>query len=134
MSPALIRLMPAVIEKFRKRHDTIAVEVNEVDATGSGERVRNGEVDFAISVMFKQELTLHFVPLIEDNLHLVCRRDHEFASRARLSWSEFSDYDERRTIRWSGIEHLIADAGGPGGVQSSEERRGGKGGVRRGRS
>src|SRR3546814_15786602 len=68
--------------------------------------------------MFKQDLTLHFVPLIEDNLHLVCRRDHEFASRTRLSWSEFSDYDERRTIRWSGIEQLIADAGSPGGVQS----------------
>src|SRR3546814_3035568 len=45
MSSALLRLMPAVIENFRKLHDTIAVHVNEVDATGIGERVRNGEVD-----------------------------------------------------------------------------------------
>ncbi|WP_338608679.1 LysR family transcriptional regulator [Pelagibacterium nitratireducens] len=112
MSSTLLRLMPAVVESFRKLHPGLKIHVLEVDAVGMGDRVRQGEADFAISVMFNQDLALDFGPLIEDELHLVCRPDHAFATREQMSWSELTSYGIQQTVQWSGIAYLVADIGG----------------------
>lgn len=112
MSSTLLRLMPAVVENFRKLHPGLRIHVLEVDAVGIGDRVRQGEADFAVSVMFKQDLALDFSPLIEDELHLVCPPDHEFATRQQMSWRELTDYGMQQMVQWSGIAYLVADVGG----------------------
>jgi DNA-binding transcriptional LysR family regulator len=104
--------MPAVVENFRRLHDGLKIHVLEVDAVGIGDRVRLGEADLAVSVMFKQDLALDFSPLIEDQLHLVCRHDHEFASREQMSWAELTDYGTQQMVQWSGIAYLVANVGG----------------------
>lgn len=112
MSSTLLRLMPAVVERFRQLHGGIKLHVLEMDAVGIGDRVRIGEADLAVSVMFKQDLSLDFSPLIEDELHLVCRPDHQFSDRVQMSWAELSRFGTQQMVQWSGIAYLVADIGG----------------------
>jgi DNA-binding transcriptional LysR family regulator len=112
MSSTLLRLMPAVVDNFRRLHPGLKIQVLEVDAVGIGDRVRLGEADFAVSVMFKQDLALDFSPLIEDELHFVCPADHAFATREQMSWRELTDLGMQQMVQWSGISYLVADVGG----------------------
>lgn len=112
MSSTLLRLMPTVVQTFGQLHPGIKIHVLENDPVDLGDCVRRGEADFAVSVLFKQDLALDFSPLIEDELHLVCRRDHEFASREQITWSELASYGLHQMVRWGGISHLVADVGG----------------------
>lgn len=112
MSSTLLRLMPAVVDNFRRQHPGLKIQVLEVDAVGIGDRVRQGEADFAVSVMFKQDLALDFSPLIEDELHFVCPPDHEFATRKQMSWRELTGLGMQQMVQWSGISYLVADVGG----------------------
>lgn len=112
MSSTLLRLMPAVVDNFRRLHPGLKIQVMEVDAVGISDRVRLGEADLAVSVMFKQDLALDFSPLIEDELHFVCPPDHGFATREQMSWRELTELGTQQMVQWSGISYLVADVGG----------------------
>lgn len=107
MSSTLLRILPDVVEAFGARYPDAILSVREVDATAIAEQILEGEADLALSVMFRNDIALDFLPLIEDELHFVCRRDHRLAGRRSMSWSALEKIDAASIVHWNGLEELV---------------------------
>lgn len=82
-----IRLLPDFIKRFQETHSDINIVLRDDNARGLHRQVREGEVDFGISNQWFDYPELEFVPLMQDQFGLVCRKDDALAEKAgSISW------------------------------------------------
>lgn len=100
-------LVPALTE-LAARYPGIRVRLTEELAEGAIQRVRNGDIDLALTTVERAETDIDAIPILRDHFELVCAPDHPLAERKdELSWSVFENHD-RVGLSWqSGIRGLV---------------------------
>lgn len=86
-----IRLIPKTIRAFRAKHPKISIRIFEEPRDRCLELARKGDVDLAIANEPPDLSDLDAVPLLMDRFALVLRRDHPFAQRESIAWTEARD-------------------------------------------
>jgi LysR family carnitine catabolism transcriptional activator len=114
LSSVAIRILPRAVEEFRRAYPGAVVRIRDDDPDGIVERVKSGLSDLALSVMFEPDGGVDFIPLLQDNLHFVCRAGHPLSARATISWPDLASFDVVALAQGSGIRSLI-DRSLPGG-------------------
>ncbi len=103
-----IRLLPATMARFCERYPSIRVHLHDDNASGVGQKVRRGEVDFGIASRWQPIEELSFRPLIKDSFGMVCRADHALARvRGPLAWRDLAGYDFLGLAADTGIQQLL---------------------------
>lgn len=76
-----IRLMPDIITQFHEANDDIRIQLRDDNARGLHRQIRKNEVDFGISNKWYDYPELEYVPLMQDRLGLICRKDDPLAKK-----------------------------------------------------
>lgn len=83
-----LRLMPAVLAEFQRRHPRIGVAVREAPRQQIIAAIRSGDVELGIANVPGDDPDLDGTFLLTDRFALVMRRDHPLAARDSIPWSE----------------------------------------------
>ncbi|CAM3684384.1 LysR family transcriptional regulator [Bordetella tumulicola] len=83
-------LIPA-LPRFQANYPNVTLSVREAGSAEIERRVRDGEVDFAITSRLADYAELTYTPLLKDRYGVVCSKDHPLAAlRGPLHWSQVS--------------------------------------------
>lgn len=86
-------LAPA-IENFVREHPAVRLTVRDAASDEVRRRVLSRSVDFGLTSYTSEDPDILFEPLASDQLGLVCREDHPFATlREPLPWSQLRGHD-----------------------------------------
>ncbi len=103
-----VRLLPDTVARYCRRYPSIGVHMHDDNASGVGQKVRRGEVDFGLASRWEPIDDLSFRPLIKDSFCMVCRADHELAKgRGSLTWRDLAGYDFLGMAADTGIQQLL---------------------------
>jgi DNA-binding transcriptional LysR family regulator len=102
--------LPEVLLRFHQRYPRIRVRILDDHANVVLQTVLQGDADFGISFLGKNEALLRFVPLLNERFVLACHKDHPFARKAHVRWSELSDQSVLAVDKNSGNRLLIDQA------------------------
>lgn len=109
--PSAVRyFLPPVLQRFHQQHPHIVVRIIDEGATDALASVAQSEADFGLNYIGTQEPDLDFEPVLKDPYVLACRKDHKLAKRAKVSWSELSDYDYITVTKASGNRIILDQA------------------------
>ncbi len=87
------QMLPGILEVFSQRHPDVHISVEDDTAYNVQQRVLNDHVDFGVASLWSIDANLHFEPLRQDQMGLVCRRDHPLAqAEGPLEWSDLEGY------------------------------------------
>ncbi|AWE95489.1 lysR substrate binding domain protein [Pseudomonas paraeruginosa] len=107
---AAFYFLPSVIRLYNEQYPKIRIRLLDLSANDGLESVLRGEADFGINMMSGQHPDIEFVPLVQEHFVLACRRDHELAGRASVTWTELADYRLIGVGRLSGNRMLLDHA------------------------
>jgi LysR family carnitine catabolism transcriptional activator len=107
LSTVAARILPAFVSIFRARYPGVRVRVYDDHPDGITARVKAGSVDMAFSCMFEHDAEVRFIPLIEDLLRVVCRKDHPLCALPVVTWDDLERFDVIALAAGSGIRTLI---------------------------
>lgn len=107
LSTVATGLLPGAVRAYKSRYPKVSVVIRDDDIEGIVRRVKDGEVDFAITCLFSDDRDIDFEPLIEDHFRFVCHRSHSLSGRERVRWDELSREDLVAMVRGSGVRTLI---------------------------
>ena len=97
-------LLPRILDRFAARYPQIQLEVADDTAYNVQRRVLDQAVDFGVGSMWDLDPNLDFEPLLQDQMGLVCRRDHPLALMDReLQWTDL----EGHTLITNGTVRLL---------------------------
>ncbi|TLF49545.1 LysR family transcriptional regulator [Halomonas urmiana] len=80
------RLMPRLLSDFILRYPDLRVSLHDGSADFVRRLVAGGEVELGITSLWREDDELSFMPLMRDDVGVVCRDDHPLAERAELGW------------------------------------------------
>jgi DNA-binding transcriptional LysR family regulator len=107
LSTVAVRLLPPLVDAFRKTYPGAVVRIRDDDPDGTVARVKSGEVDMALSCMFEDDAGVDFVPVLRDSLRFICRADHPLATRPTIDWSDLAAFDVVALPQGSGLRRVI---------------------------
>ena len=87
-----IQYLPRIIQEYSKRCPRNRIRILDHTAEGVVGAVLRREAEFGIGFGASQHPDLRGVPLLTDRYVLVCRKDHAFAKRTRLAWSDLAPH------------------------------------------
>ena len=103
-----VRLLPETVALYCRRYPSIRVHLHDDNASGVGEKVRRGAVDFGLASRWQPIDDLSFRPLIKDTFGLVCRADHELArDSGPLTWRDLARHDFLGLAADTGIQQVL---------------------------
>jgi DNA-binding transcriptional LysR family regulator len=82
------RYMPAVLDRLLQSHPDIEMSLHDGPAKLVAEMVHTGSADFGVSALWTETPELTFEPLLEDDIGVVCHRNHPLANAKSLGWSD----------------------------------------------
>ena len=86
------RVLPAMVQDFAAAYPDIQISVEDDTAYNVQQRVLQRRVDFGVGSLWNLDPNLDFEPLFQDQMGLVCRRDHPLAADDRQhEWGELAD-------------------------------------------
>lgn len=109
-------LLPRILDAFAARYPDIRLEVADDTAYNVQQRVLHQGVDFGVGSMWDLDPNLDFEPLLQDQMGLVCRRDHPLALMDRdLEWTDLEGYTlitngTVRLLDGTHAQHVMATA------------------------
>lgn len=103
LSSTAHRLLPVVLNDFRRKYARVKVTVVDDSAQGVFNHLTAGVADIALSSRPESASDLTFVPLFRDAYRLVCRRDHPLAERKAVKWSALKSENFIALSREAGI-------------------------------
>ncbi|WP_108446978.1 LysR family transcriptional regulator [Halomonas denitrificans] len=80
------RLMPQLLSDFILRYPDLKVSLHDGSADFVRRLVAGGEVELGFTSLWREDDELSFMPLMRDEVGVVCRDDHPLAERAELGW------------------------------------------------
>lgn len=102
--------LPAVLADFRARHPAIELDIADALSEHCIERVRTGRADFALAAVRASDAALVAEPFCSDRFHLVCRRDHALAARAKVKLADLAGEPFVHLARTSSVRQHIEQA------------------------
>lgn len=98
------QLLPRILDVFASRFPDIQLSVEDDTAYNVRQRVLQQRVDFGVASLWDLDPNLDFRPLLQDQMGLVCRRDHPLALIDRpLEWADL----EGHTLITNGTVRLL---------------------------
>jgi DNA-binding transcriptional LysR family regulator len=85
-------VLPGIFVKFMKEHPGIAVQISDDRAEVIENRVRRGEVDFAIGPSGDRHSELEFEHIVDDPYFAIFPRSHPLAQSRTVTLKRFSAY------------------------------------------
>jgi DNA-binding transcriptional LysR family regulator len=85
-------LLPPFVEKYMREYPRVDVRLHNLTGKVGLERLRAGEVDFAVGPMFDAPADIVFHPLVTYEPTLITRRDHPLAKRRRVTLRDIARY------------------------------------------
>ncbi|ALZ84921.1 MULTISPECIES: LysR family transcriptional regulator [Pseudomonas] len=107
---AAFYFLPSVIRQYNAQYPKIRIRLLDLSANDGLEAVLRGEADFGINMLSGQHPDIEFVPLVQEQFVLACRRDHELAGRPSISWGELVEHRLIGVGRLSGNRVLLDHA------------------------
>jgi DNA-binding transcriptional LysR family regulator len=93
-------ILPPLLIDFRKRHPGVEINVRDADSPSVSEAVETGKVALGIASLSRSRPALHFEPLFEEGLGIVCRSDDPLTeAQAAVGWHQLRE----RTFLGNGI-------------------------------
>ncbi|HSW16169.1 MAG TPA: LysR family transcriptional regulator [Ramlibacter sp.] len=102
--------LPEVISRYHARYPKVRVKVFDASANEVLSAVTEGEADFGLNFVGRQEPDIEFRPLLEERFVAACRRDHPLAGKRRVTWTELAQYDYISVSKSSGNRLLLDQA------------------------
>mgnify|MGYP006434579515 CR=1 FL=1 len=85
--------LPRVLDIFASRYPDLQLSVEDDTAHNVQQRVLEQRVDFGVASLWELDPNLDFQPLLQDQMGLVCRRDHPLALIERpLEWADLAGH------------------------------------------
>ncbi|MCP3802292.1 LysR family transcriptional regulator [Allokutzneria sp. A3M-2-11 16] len=87
-------LLPSALARLAAEHPNVEITVLEREPEDSVPLVRSGAADLALAYEFDKPLPLDrltFLPVMDDPMSVVLRRDHALASKKSLSLNDIAD-------------------------------------------
>ncbi|MGH3585602.1 MAG: LysR family transcriptional regulator, partial [Pseudonocardia sp.] len=90
--PSLAALVvPSLVSAMRREAPEVTVQIDDTLAHVAIDRLRDGQVDLALTVDDDVPDDLACTPLASDRFHVVHPPGHPFAGRASVTWQELAD-------------------------------------------
>ncbi len=87
------QLLPRILDAFASRYPDVQLSVEDDTAHNVQRRVLQQRVDFGVASQWELDPNLDFQPLLQDQMGLVCRRDHPLARIDRaLAWADLAGH------------------------------------------
>jgi DNA-binding transcriptional LysR family regulator len=102
-------LMPRCVEYCLEKWPNVSLNIDDVAASDVTRKVARGEAQFGIASGEIGINELVAEPLMEDPFRLICRRDHPFARRKAIAWSELAGQRLIMLNATSGSRKMIED-------------------------
>jgi LysR family carnitine catabolism transcriptional activator len=85
-------ILPSALRDFAGQHPAIRVTIHDVQHERAMSLVTDGIADMAITFRPTVLDNLVFEEMASDGMHLVCRKDHPLAAKARVRWREIAEH------------------------------------------
>lgn len=87
------QLLPRILDIFASRYPDVQLSVEDDTAHNVQQRVLHQRVDFGVASQWERDPNVDFQPLLQDQMGLVCRRDHPLALMGRpLEWADLAGH------------------------------------------
>lgn len=97
-------IVPDMLLRFRQRHPGVEINVRDADSPSVAEAVESGKVALGVASLRRARPDLHFEPLFEEGLGIICRSDDVLARKgSAIGWDEVRD----RTLLGNGISSMM---------------------------
>lgn len=110
--------LPEVLAQFHARHPHIELDVADALSEECVERVRAGRADFALAAVRASAPELLAQPFCSDRFHVVCRSDHAFANKRRITLGDLPGQPFVHLARNSSVRQHIDTAIRPAQIHS----------------
>ncbi|WP_404295343.1 LysR substrate-binding domain-containing protein [Halomonas sp.] len=97
------RLMPGILASFVTDYPGIEINLQDGHSELVSQMVLTGEVELGITSLWQPEEGLDFIPLLHDDVGVVCRDDHPLAGHESLHWRELAG----QTLIRNGTSRLL---------------------------
>lgn len=93
-APSLMSLvMPDAVQRYAAQYPDIRISLREDNSLGVQERVRNGDMDFGLTIQAQPDAALTFEPLFSNPFGVVFAPDHPLGDTAGpLRWEDLLPY------------------------------------------
>lgn len=88
ISSIAVSVIPQAIAVFRASSPNVTVSIKDDNSFGVVNRLKAGDVDFAVGVVMESDPEIEFTPLLQDRFGIVCRADHPLAGRETATWAD----------------------------------------------
>jgi DNA-binding transcriptional LysR family regulator len=109
IATAASSFLPRALKRFATVYPDVQCRIVDLSAEEGLEGVARGEAEFGINFLGQSRPDLTFTPLIEDQLVVACRTDHDFASWKFVRWSDLARHSLIISQR-GGIRGLVDKA------------------------
>jgi DNA-binding transcriptional LysR family regulator len=99
--------LPQVVQRFHEQFPKIRIRIHDAHANEVLSVVAQGEADFGLNFIGRQEADIEFKALMQERFVLACRRDHPLAKKRSVSWNALSQYDFMSVGKSSGNRLLM---------------------------
>jgi DNA-binding transcriptional LysR family regulator len=97
------RLMPGILASFVIDFPGIEINLQDGHSELVNQMVLKGEVELGLTSLWLPDEALHFTPLLQDEVGVVCRDDHPLAGHDRLHWRALAGH----TLIRNGTSRLL---------------------------
>lgn len=109
--PSVARhLLPGVLKAFAVAYPSVRIQVIDEDANTVLASVLGGDADFGLNFVGAQEPDIAFEAISRESYVLALRRDHPWAQRETVAWSELAGQKMVAVSRHSGNRLLLDNA------------------------
>lgn len=109
------RLLPDILARFIGDATDLHVSLFDDNSEAVLAMVENQQVDFGIASLWEADSDMRFIPIWEDSIGVVCRKNHRLAEEVELSWQQLRG--ERliangtsRLLAGTAAQELVADS------------------------
>jgi DNA-binding transcriptional LysR family regulator len=81
-----VQYLPRILQGYYERYPNNRIKVLDHASSGVAQAVLTREAEFGINIAESQQPSLESVPVLHDTFVVICREDHPFAGRKRVSW------------------------------------------------
>lgn len=110
--------LPEVLAQFHAKYPHIEFDVADALSEECVERVRSGRADFALAAVRASAPELQTQAFCSDRFHVVCRSDHVFANKRRITLADLPGQPFVHLARNSSVRQHIDTAIRPAQIHS----------------
>lgn len=85
--------LPLVLKQYHERYPRIRVKVHDASANDVLLAVAQGEADFGLNFIGRQEVEIEFRAVLTERFVAACRRDHVLARKKSVTWDDLGRHD-----------------------------------------